>query len=174
MFDRCLRNSTDPTFTLQASRVERFLFSQLVLSVSSCSWPPFQPCCTSINSAARQFSSWAALEWPSLISSLQGTIRHIPFTLRKNTNIICSITGAYQGQFEHHQGAAWTAVVFIWLYAIHFGYSWVHSTLLVALLLLTLRTDGALSLGSSSPKSSPLDYVPKAYRLAAPPTGSTT
>lgn len=38
-----------------------------------------------------------------------------------------SITGTYgdgrNGGFENHQGAAWTAVVFIWLYAIHFGYS---------------------------------------------------
>ena len=37
--------------------------------------------------------------------------------------IVAGITGAYAGNFENNQGAAWTAVVFIWLYAIHFGYS---------------------------------------------------
>lgn len=37
--------------------------------------------------------------------------------------IVAGITGAYAGNFDNHQGAAWTAVVFIWLYAIHFGYS---------------------------------------------------
>lgn len=45
--------------------------------------------------------------------------------------IVAGITGAYGGsgngeddRWDDHQGAAWTAVVFIWLYAIHFGYSW--------------------------------------------------
>jgi hypothetical protein len=42
-----------------------------------------------------------------------------------------------------------------------------------ASLLLTLLIDGAPSLGSSSPKSFPSDCVPKVYRSAALPTGST-
>lgn len=43
--------------------------------------------------------------------------------------IVAGITGAYgsntpgEDQWASHQGAAWTAVVFIWLYAVHFGYS---------------------------------------------------
>lgn len=37
--------------------------------------------------------------------------------------IVAGITGAYQDDWDNHQGAAWTCVVFIWLYAIHFGYS---------------------------------------------------
>lgn len=38
--------------------------------------------------------------------------------------IVAGIIGRYQNEdWADHQGAAWTAVVFIWLYAIHFGYS---------------------------------------------------
>lgn len=37
--------------------------------------------------------------------------------------IVAGITGAYQDDWDNHQGAAWACVVFIWLYAIHFGYS---------------------------------------------------
>jgi MFS family permease len=47
--------------------------------------------------------------------------------------IVAGITATYGADWEAaaaandgsspHQGAGWTAVVFIWLYAIHFGYS---------------------------------------------------
>lgn len=38
--------------------------------------------------------------------------------------IAAAISGSYAGNWENHVAAGWVAVVFIWLYAIHFGYSW--------------------------------------------------
>jgi len=65
--------------------------------------------------------------------------------------IVAGITGAYQGDFGNHQGAAWTAVVFIWLYAIHFGYSWgpVAWIIISEVFPLGLRAKG-VSIGGSS------------------------
>jgi len=69
--------------------------------------------------------------------------------------IVAGITGTYgdnrNGGFENHQGAAWTAVVFIWLYAIHFGYSWgpVAWIIISEVFPLGLRAKG-VSIGGSS------------------------
>ncbi|KAF9735174.1 hypothetical protein PMIN03_008821 [Paraphaeosphaeria minitans] len=38
--------------------------------------------------------------------------------------IIAAITASYQKDWEHHQGAGWAAVVMVWLFVVHFGYSW--------------------------------------------------
>jgi len=69
--------------------------------------------------------------------------------------IVAGITGTYgdgrNGGFDNHQGAAWTAVVFIWLYAIHFGYSWgpVAWIIISEVFPLGLRAKG-VSIGGSS------------------------
>jgi len=65
--------------------------------------------------------------------------------------IVAGITGAYQDDFGNHQGAAWVAVVFIWLYAIHFGYSWgpVAWIIISEVFPLGLRAKG-VSIGGSS------------------------
>lgn len=65
--------------------------------------------------------------------------------------IVAGITGAYQDNWDNHQGAAWTAVVFIWLYAIHFGYSWgpVAWIIISEVFPLGLRAKG-VSIGGSS------------------------
>jgi hypothetical protein len=34
------------------------------------------------------------------------------------------ITASYQHDWAHHTGAGWAAVVMVWLFVIHFGYSW--------------------------------------------------
>ena len=36
--------------------------------------------------------------------------------------IVAGIVGAYHTDWPAHRGAGWVAVVFVWLYAIHFGY----------------------------------------------------
>jgi MFS family permease len=38
--------------------------------------------------------------------------------------IVAGITGSYAGHWSSHKSAGWAAVVFIWFYAINFGYSW--------------------------------------------------
>ncbi|KAF2643033.1 general substrate transporter [Massarina eburnea CBS 473.64] len=38
--------------------------------------------------------------------------------------IIAAITASYQDDWEHHQSAGWAAVVMVWLFVVHFGYSW--------------------------------------------------
>ncbi|KAF2877159.1 general substrate transporter [Massariosphaeria phaeospora] len=38
--------------------------------------------------------------------------------------IIAVITAKNQNDWEHHQAAGWAAVVMVWLFVIHFGYSW--------------------------------------------------
>ncbi|KAL1583278.1 hypothetical protein WHR41_07841 [Cladosporium halotolerans] len=65
--------------------------------------------------------------------------------------IVAGITGAYKDNWENNQGAAWTAVVFIWLYAIHFGYSWgpVAWIIISEVFPLGLRAKG-VSIGGSS------------------------
>lgn len=37
--------------------------------------------------------------------------------------IVAGINGAYYTSWENHRAAGWVAAVFIWLYAINFGYS---------------------------------------------------
>ncbi|KAF2797086.1 MFS sugar transporter-like protein [Melanomma pulvis-pyrius CBS 109.77] len=38
--------------------------------------------------------------------------------------IIAGITASYQDDWSHHTGAGWAAVVMVWLFVVHFGYSW--------------------------------------------------
>lgn len=38
--------------------------------------------------------------------------------------IVAGILGGYEGVIDQHKAAAWVAVVFIWIFVIHFGYSW--------------------------------------------------
>lgn len=38
--------------------------------------------------------------------------------------IIAVIFAKNENQWETHQGAGWAAVVMVWLFVIHFGYSW--------------------------------------------------
>ncbi|KAG7666150.1 uncharacterized protein J8A68_000308 [[Candida] subhashii] len=38
--------------------------------------------------------------------------------------IVAGILGGYGGDFTGHAGAGWAAVVFVWIFAIGFGYSW--------------------------------------------------
>ncbi|GAB7365028.1 hypothetical protein MBLNU230_g5809t1 [Neophaeotheca triangularis] len=65
--------------------------------------------------------------------------------------IVAGIVGAYQGDWENHRGAGWVAVVFVWLYAIHFGYSWgpVAWIIISEVFPLGMRAKG-VSIGGSS------------------------
>lgn len=38
--------------------------------------------------------------------------------------IIAGISGAFEDSWPSHSGAGWAAVVMVWLFVIHFGYSW--------------------------------------------------
>ncbi|KAF4119783.1 transporter [Geosmithia morbida] len=38
--------------------------------------------------------------------------------------IVAGITGSFSGDWEDHRGAGWAAVVFVWIYAACFGFSW--------------------------------------------------
>ncbi|KAF2102407.1 putative quinate permease [Rhizodiscina lignyota] len=38
--------------------------------------------------------------------------------------IIAGISGAFENDWPHHRGAGWAAVVMVWLFVVHFGYSW--------------------------------------------------
>lgn len=38
--------------------------------------------------------------------------------------IVAGITGSFSGQWVEHRAAGWAAVVFVWIYAISFGFSW--------------------------------------------------
>jgi len=38
--------------------------------------------------------------------------------------IVAGITGAYGDNWPEHRAAGWVAVVFVWFYAISFGFSW--------------------------------------------------
>ncbi|KAJ4374310.1 hypothetical protein N0V83_003051 [Neocucurbitaria cava] len=38
--------------------------------------------------------------------------------------IVAAIVASFSDDWEHHQGAGWAAVVMVWLFVIHFGYSW--------------------------------------------------
>ena len=41
--------------------------------------------------------------------------------------IVAAIIGSYSDNWPEHRAAGWVAVVFVWFYAINFGYSWVRS-----------------------------------------------
>ena len=38
--------------------------------------------------------------------------------------IIAAIVASFSDDWPNHQGAGWAAVVMVWLFVIHFGYSW--------------------------------------------------
>lgn len=38
--------------------------------------------------------------------------------------IVAAITASFSDNWEAHRGAGWAAVVFVWIYAICFGFSW--------------------------------------------------
>lgn len=38
--------------------------------------------------------------------------------------IVAGITGSFSDDWESHRAAGWVAVVFVWVYAICFGFSW--------------------------------------------------
>jgi sugar porter (SP) family MFS transporter len=38
--------------------------------------------------------------------------------------IVAGITGAFSSNWPAHRGAGWVAIVFVWLYAVCFGFSW--------------------------------------------------
>lgn len=38
--------------------------------------------------------------------------------------IVAGISGAFSDNWPDHRGAGWVAVVFVWIYAICFGFSW--------------------------------------------------
>ncbi|KAK6456457.1 putative sugar transporter, high affinity [Scheffersomyces xylosifermentans] len=38
--------------------------------------------------------------------------------------VVAGILGSFGGDFANHVGAGWVAVVFVWIFAIGFGYSW--------------------------------------------------
>ncbi|KAL4966082.1 putative MFS monosaccharide transporter [Aspergillus stella-maris] len=65
--------------------------------------------------------------------------------------IVAGITGSFEGQWEAHRGAGWAAVVFVWVYAVCFGFSWgpVAWIIISEVFPLGLRAKG-VSIGGSS------------------------
>lgn len=65
--------------------------------------------------------------------------------------IVAGIIGGFRHEFQSHQAAAWTGVVFIWIYCCNFGYSWGPVAWIVVseVFPLSMRAKG-VSLGGSS------------------------
>ncbi|KAF5092675.1 hypothetical protein D0Z03_002750 [Geotrichum reessii] len=65
--------------------------------------------------------------------------------------IVAGILGAYGNNIGDHKVAAWVAIVFIWIFAVHFGYSWGGGAwvLVSEVFPLGLRAKG-VSIGASS------------------------
>ncbi|KAJ5885405.1 hypothetical protein N7495_009915 [Penicillium taxi] len=65
--------------------------------------------------------------------------------------IVAGIIGAYQHSFLTHQGAGWTAIVFVWIFVINFAYSWGPVAWIVTseVFPLSMRAKG-VSIGGSS------------------------
>lgn len=65
--------------------------------------------------------------------------------------VVAGIVGAYSDSWESHRAAGWVAVVFVWFYAINFGYSWgpVAWVIISEVYPLGMRAKG-VSLGGSS------------------------
>ena len=40
--------------------------------------------------------------------------------------IVAALTAQFQSSWSTHQGAAWPAAAFIWIYVTSFGFSWVR------------------------------------------------
>ena len=65
--------------------------------------------------------------------------------------VVAAILGQFGGNFVNHSGAGWVAVVFVWIFAIGFGYSWGPCAwvLVAEVFPLGLRAKG-VSIGASS------------------------
>ena len=65
--------------------------------------------------------------------------------------IVAAIIGSYGDNIQDHKTAAWVAIVFIWIFAVHFGYSWGGGAwvLISEVFPLGLRAKG-VSIGASS------------------------
>lgn len=65
--------------------------------------------------------------------------------------IVAAIVGTYPDTIADHKAAAWVAIVFIWIFAVHFGYSWGGGAwvLVSEVFPLGLRAKG-VSIGASS------------------------
>ncbi|EMG48521.1 hypothetical protein G210_0901 [Candida maltosa Xu316] len=63
--------------------------------------------------------------------------------------IVAGIIGSFEGSFDVHMGAGWAAVVFVWIFAAAFGYSWPCAWVVVAEVFpLGMRSKG-VSIGGS-------------------------
>lgn len=38
--------------------------------------------------------------------------------------IVAALYGSFANSWATHRAAGWAAVIFVWIYEIHFGYSW--------------------------------------------------
>ena len=65
--------------------------------------------------------------------------------------IVAGIIGSYSDNWPAHRAAGWVAVVFVWFYAINFGYSWgpVAWIIISEVFPLGMRAKG-VSIGGSS------------------------
>ncbi|KAL4955460.1 general substrate transporter [Aspergillus filifer] len=65
--------------------------------------------------------------------------------------IVAGITGSFEDQWSEHRGAGWAAVVFVWVYAVCFGFSWgpVAWIIISEVFPLGIRAKG-VSMGGSS------------------------
>ncbi|KAA8904310.1 hypothetical protein TRICI_005536 [Trichomonascus ciferrii] len=65
--------------------------------------------------------------------------------------IIAGINGGFHANFKGHEGAGWAAVVFVWLFAIFFGYSWGPCSWVLVAEVFPLGTRArGISIGASS------------------------
>ncbi|KAI0041709.1 general substrate transporter [Auriscalpium vulgare] len=65
--------------------------------------------------------------------------------------IVAVLTGVYQDSWPEHKTAGWVACVFIWIFAIGFGYSWGPSAWIVVAEIWPLSIRGkGISIGASS------------------------
>ncbi|KAK7203052.1 general substrate transporter [Myxozyma melibiosi] len=65
--------------------------------------------------------------------------------------IVAGISGAYEDSWGSHKAAGWVAVVFVWFFVVHFGYSWGPAAWIVIaeIFPLGVRAKG-ISIGASS------------------------
>ena len=108
---------------------------QVVLSASSCGSLPFLPSYTLTKSAASLSSSSVQSVcyrtrlpfyslWLSFPSSLGNLLIGNPLGMATCHIIIAVIFAKNENQWTTHKGAGWAAVVMVWLFVVHFGYSW--------------------------------------------------
>ncbi|KAK7203971.1 putative sugar transporter, high affinity [Myxozyma melibiosi] len=65
--------------------------------------------------------------------------------------VIAGISASFDGVWDQHKAAGWVAVVFVWLFVVHFGYSWGPAAWIVVaeVFPLGVRAKG-ISIGASS------------------------